>query len=120
MACSICTLCIRGKVRIGSNFELQYTINVSKLQSHCCYVATDANNLIVPLNEPRRIDLVPGKLSETASVSRTQYHYQSCSLHTLRKSYYTKLSLSNLQNANMPRIRNRYIVFLTVERSLLS
>lgn len=40
---------------------------VSKLQSHC-YVSTDGNNLIVPLNEPRKTDLVPGKLSGTDRV----------------------------------------------------
>lgn len=39
-------------------------MNVSKLQSHC-YVSTDGNNLIVPLSEPRKTDLVPGKLSGT-------------------------------------------------------
>lgn len=49
---------------IGHNHNESLTMNVSKLQSHC-YVSTVGNNLIVPLNEPRKTDLVPGKLSGT-------------------------------------------------------
>lgn len=52
------------RVYIGHNRNESFTMDVSKLQSHC-YVSTDGNNLIVPLSEPRKTDLVPGKLSGT-------------------------------------------------------
>lgn len=53
-----------NRAYIVHNRNESLTMNVSKLQSHC-YVSTDGNNLIVPLSEPRKTDLVPGKLSGT-------------------------------------------------------